>query len=101
MRLVARRMPLATTWSFPKWRVKSTRMRSASPRSTVRRTIASARYVRDGIRGECYRGATGTFDSRIAACDDEIRSLLTQTDAGLQPFYGMMLYHLGLDAERS
>ena len=43
---------------------------------------------------------TGTFDTRIAAIDDEIRSLLTQAEPSLQPFYGMMQYHLGLDAER-
>src|ERR1700687_3167382 len=99
MRLHARRMRLATTWSFPKWRLKSTRMRSASPRSTVRRTIASARYVRDAIRGEWYRGKTGS-EARVTAVDDEIRSLLTQGEAALGPFYGMMLYHLGLDAAR-
>src|SRR5712692_10898505 len=58
MRLVARRIPFATTWTLPKWRVNRTRMRSASPRSTVRRTIASARYVRDAIEGEWYRLAT-------------------------------------------
>ena len=29
------------------------------------------------------------------------RSLLTQGEAALGPFYGMMLYHLGLDAERA
>ncbi|MDO8506233.1 MAG: polyprenyl synthetase family protein [Candidatus Limnocylindria bacterium] len=41
------------------------------------------------------------FEPRVAAIDEEIRSLLTQGEAGLQPFYGMMLYHLGLDSERS
>lgn len=44
---------------------------------------------------------TGTFDTRVAAIDDEIRSLLTQAEPPLQPFYGMMQYHLGLDAERA
>jgi geranylgeranyl diphosphate synthase type I len=44
---------------------------------------------------------TGTFDTRVAAIDDEIRSLLTQAEPALQPFYGMMQYHLGLDAQRS
>jgi len=44
---------------------------------------------------------TGSFDPRVAAIDDEIRSLLTQAEPSLQPFYGMMQYHLGLDAERS
>ncbi len=43
---------------------------------------------------------TGTFDTRVAAIDDEIRALLTQAEPALQPFYGMMQYHLGLDAER-
>jgi geranylgeranyl diphosphate synthase type I len=39
-------------------------------------------------------------DARVTAVDEEIRSLLTQGEAALGPFYGMMLYHLGLDAER-
>jgi geranylgeranyl diphosphate synthase type I len=43
---------------------------------------------------------TGTFDTRVAAIDDEIRSLLTQSAPALQPFYGMMQYHLGLDSEK-
>ena len=43
--------------------------------------------------------ATG-LEARIAAIDDEIRSLLTQGAPALQPFYGMMQYHLGLDAEK-
>jgi len=37
-------------------------------------------------------------DARVTAVDEEIRSLLTQGEAALGPFYGMMLYHLGLDA---
>src|SRR6202158_5144293 len=37
-------------------------------------------------------------EARVTAVDDEIRSLLTQGEAALGPFYGMMLYHLGLDA---
>jgi geranylgeranyl diphosphate synthase type I len=37
-------------------------------------------------------------EARVTAIDDEIRSLLTQGEAALGPFYGMMLYHLGLDA---
>ncbi|HEU5287456.1 MAG TPA: polyprenyl synthetase family protein [Candidatus Limnocylindria bacterium] len=45
-------------------------------------------------------GSTG-YETRVAAIDDEIRSLLTQAEAALQPFYGMMLYHLGLDAEHA
>jgi geranylgeranyl diphosphate synthase type I len=39
--------------------------------------------------------------ARVASIDEEIRSLLTQPEPALQPFYGMMLYHLGLDAARS
>ena len=45
-------------------------------------------------------GSAGT-DTRVTAIDEEIRSLLTQRDPALQPFYGMMLYHLGLDAEHA
>ncbi len=45
-------------------------------------------------------GSTG-YETRVAAIDDEIRSLLTQREPELQPFYGMMLYHLGLDAEHA
>jgi geranylgeranyl diphosphate synthase, type I len=44
-------------------------------------------------------GATG-LEARLAAIDEEIRSLLTQSAPALQPFYGMMQYHLGLDAEK-
>jgi len=36
----------------------------------------------------------------VTAVDEEIRSLLTQGEAALGPFYGMMLYHLGLDSAR-
>jgi len=41
-----------------------------------------------------------SFSSRLSAIDEEIRAVLTQAEPALQPFYGMMLYHLGLDAER-
>jgi len=44
-------------------------------------------------------GATG-LEARLAAIDEEIRSLLTEVEPSLQPFYGMMLYHLGLDAQQ-
>jgi geranylgeranyl diphosphate synthase, type I len=44
-------------------------------------------------------GATG-LEARLGAIDAEIRSLLTQSAPALQPFYGMMQYHLGLDAEK-
>ena len=37
----------------------------------------------------------------MTAVDEEIRSLLTQGETALGPFYGMMLYHLGLDADRA
>src|SRR5256714_5039144 len=41
-----------------------------------------------------------TLEAHVAAVDEEIRALLSGADPSLQPFYGMMLYHLGLDAER-
>ncbi|HET8569637.1 MAG TPA: polyprenyl synthetase family protein [Candidatus Limnocylindria bacterium] len=41
------------------------------------------------------------FEARVAAIDEEIRSVLAQADPSLQPFYGMMLYHLGLGGEGS
>jgi geranylgeranyl diphosphate synthase type I len=41
-----------------------------------------------------------TLEAHIAAIDEEIRSLLGAADPELQPFYGMMLYHLGLDTQR-
>ena len=34
------------------------------------------------------------------AIDQEIRDVLAQADPALQPFYGMMRYHLGLDGQR-
>jgi len=40
------------------------------------------------------------LEARVASIDEEIRSLLSQADPVLQPFYGMMLYHLGLDVAR-
>ena len=40
------------------------------------------------------------LSSRLTAIDDEIRTVLTQAEPALQPFYGMMRYHLGLDADR-
>src|SRR6185503_4084149 len=49
--------------------------------------------------GQWYRGFT-VSDARVTAVDEEIRSLLTQGEAALGPFYGMMLYHLGLDSDR-
>src|SRR5207253_8608559 len=102
MRLVALRMPFATTRTLPKWRVKRTRMRSASAKSFVFRTIASARYVRDATsrqwyetpllssRGGAYdRSPVGrTLEAHIAAVDEEIRALLIGADPSLQPFYG-------------
>src|SRR2546423_3733740 len=41
-----------------------------------------------------------TLEAHIAAVDEEIRALLTGADPSLQPFYGMMLSNLGLNAER-
>ncbi len=43
---------------------------------------------------------SGRFGTRIAAIDEEIRDVLAQAETALQPFYGMMLYHLGLDIDR-
>src|SRR5260221_11967536 len=42
----------------------------------------------------------GRYGSRIAAIDEEIRDVLAQPEPVLQPFYGMMLYQLGLDMDR-
>src|SRR5438876_24587 len=44
---------------------------------------------------------SGRFGTRIAAIDEEIRDVLAQAETPLQPFYGMMLYHLGLDVDRA
>jgi geranylgeranyl diphosphate synthase type I len=38
------------------------------------------------------------FGSRVAAIDAEIKAVLAEPEPSLQPFYGMMLYHLGLDS---
>jgi geranylgeranyl diphosphate synthase type I len=43
---------------------------------------------------------SGRYGPRIAAIDDEIRNVLAQAEPALHPFYGMMLYHLGLDTPR-
>ena len=43
---------------------------------------------------------SGRYGSRITAIDEEIRDVLAQAEPALHPFYGMMLYHLGLDMER-
>src|SRR5947199_1011042 len=52
-------------------------------------------------RGAYDRSPVGrTLEAHIAAVDEEIRALLIGADPSLQPFYGMMLYHLGLEAER-
>src|SRR2546425_10125135 len=40
------------------------------------------------------------LEAHIAAVDEAIRALLSQAEPALQPFYGTMLYHLGMDAER-
>jgi geranylgeranyl diphosphate synthase type I len=44
-------------------------------------------------------GSPGPFETRVSAIDEEIRAVLSCPDPALQPFYGMMLYHLGLEAE--
>ena len=43
--------------------------------------------------------ASSDFSARLAAIDDEIRAILKHADPALQPFYGMMIYHLGHDAD--
>ena len=43
---------------------------------------------------------SGRYGARISAIDEEIRTVLAQAEPALQPFYGMMLYHLGLDLDR-
>src|SRR5437868_11241092 len=51
----------------------------------------------------CHRNSvttSGRAPSRVAAIDQEIRDVLAQAEPALQPFYGMMLYHLGLDMDR-
>src|SRR2546426_5176866 len=72
---------------------------------TVRARCHVASMVRNGgrtdSRGAYDRASVGrSLEAHIAAVDEEIRALLTGSDPSLQPFYGMMLYHLGLDAER-
>ena len=42
-----------------------------------------------------------TLEAHVAAVDEEIRALLHSADTALQPFYGMMLYQLGLDARKA
>src|SRR5438034_4485476 len=52
-------------------------------------------------RGAYDRSPVGrSLEAHVAAVDEEIRALLIGADPSLQPFYGMMLYHLGLEAER-
>ena len=72
---------------------------------TVRARCHVESMVRNGARNEprdAYDRSSvgGTLEAHIAAVDEEIRALLTGADPSLQPFYGMMLYHLGLDAGR-
>jgi geranylgeranyl diphosphate synthase type I len=43
---------------------------------------------------------SGRFGSRVQSIDQEISEVLAQADPALQPFNGMMLYHLGLDTDR-
>src|SRR5438477_10193025 len=48
-----------------------------------------------------HRNLVGrTVHAHLPAIDEDIRSLLNAPDPALGPFYGMMLYRLGLDAER-
>ncbi|TME28855.1 MAG: polyprenyl synthetase family protein [Chloroflexi bacterium] len=49
-----------------------------------------------------HRAQVGrSLEAHIAAVDEEIRALLHTADTSLQPFYGMMLYQLGLDARKA
>src|SRR5438309_11725491 len=68
-------------------RVNGTNRRGAAPPDSAKRPY--------------HRSLVGqTIEAHLAAVDEEIRALLSQAEPALQPFYGMMLYHLGLDAER-
>ena len=49
---------------------------------------------------DTVRSVGPTLEAHIAAVDEEIRATLSAADPALQPFYGMMLYQLGLDAQR-
>src|SRR5439155_1045254 len=73
---------------------------------TVRARSHVGSMVRNGPGADgantYHRSPVGrSLEAHIAAVDEEIRALLHTAEAGLQPFYGMMLYHLGLDAERN
>ena len=60
-----------------------------------------SRGGRGAETGDSYhRSEVGSrsLEGHIAAIDEEIRAVLRQAEPALQPFYGMMLYHLGLDA---
>jgi geranylgeranyl diphosphate synthase, type I len=72
---------------------------------TIRARCHVASMVRNSARNDARdaydRSSVGrTLEAHIAAVDEEIRALLSGSDPSLQPFYGMMLYHLGLEAER-
>src|SRR3979409_686723 len=56
--------------------------------------VNGSRYHRNSVT------TSGPFGSRIASIDEEIRDVLAQAEPALQPFYGMMLYHLGIDTAR-
>jgi geranylgeranyl diphosphate synthase type I len=56
--------------------------------------VNGTRYHRNSVT------SSGRYGSRILSIDEEIRDVLAQAEPALQPFYGMMLYHLGLDVER-
>ncbi len=58
-------------------------------------TFAHVSSITVGIHG-----SQALLEARVASIDEEIGSLLTQGEPALQPFYGMMLYHLGLDLAR-
>ena len=95
-----RRTPLAMTRSLPRWGVRTVRTRSASPRSSPRRTMASVLYRRAGspAAGRVRFGRTsGSSCQMVADVDAEMRSILDEHRGPAQPLYEMLAYHLGLD----
>src|SRR2546423_2071924 len=67
------------------------------------RRVNGTKRRRRGLWADISSSAVGfmTLEAHIAAVDEEIRTLLHTGDTSLQPFYGMMLYQLGLDARKA
>src|SRR5258708_1183006 len=76
----------------PGERIRRVRERLRVPRETARR-------LADALRDDPHF-AEGTGEEREDAIDEEMGEVVGQGERALQPFYGMMLYHLGLDAAR-